>query len=97
MINNIKIAGLKYQITEIENLTRDNNCLGNCCGNSLNINIDKNLKEDVKKKTLLHETLEALNFEYNLEFEHNKICVLETALFAVIRDNTDLIKYLSEV
>ena len=97
MINNIKIAGLKYEINLIENLTRDHATLGSCCGNNLTINIDNGLKEDVKRKTLLHEIIEALNFEYDLEFQHNKICVLETALFALIRDNTELIKYLSEV
>jgi regulator of RNase E activity RraB len=97
MINNIKIAGMKYEVKETENLTRDHGSLGNCCGNNLTINVDKDLKEDVKKKTLLHEIIEALNFEYDLEFQHNKICVLETALFAVIKDNTELIKYLSEV
>ena len=90
------IAGLKYKIELEKNLARDANALGTHCGNIATIKVDEDLRGCVKKKTLLHEILEAINFEYELKLEHNILCIIESALFEIInnKDNEWLLDYI---
>lgn len=94
-MNKIFITGLEYEIEYTKNLARDSDALGTHNGNHAVIKIDVDLKPHVQQKVLLHEILEAINFEYSLKLEHDKICVLESSLFEVIRNNPDLLQYLS--
>ena len=92
-MNKIYIAGLEYDIEYIKHYARDAEALGSHCGNSCTIKIDTDLKLQVQQKTLIHEILEAINFEYSLKLEHDKICVLESGLFEVIKNNPELLRY----
>lgn len=96
MHDKIIIAGLEHSIILEKYIARDNNALGMHCGNSAIIKIDDDLNNNVKRKVLLHEILEAINYEYELKLEHNILSVLESALFEVFRnkDNRWLLKYL---
>ena len=87
----IKIGGLNYRVSQVENLARDNGALGRCCGNSRTIEIDSNLDEQVKEKTLIHEIIEAINFENQLNLEHWKISVLESSIYQILKDNGGII------
>lgn len=91
-MNKIYIAGLEYEIQYAKHYARDAEALGSHNGNNAVIKIDVDLKLQVKQKVLLHEIIEAINFEYSLKLEHDKICVLESALFEVIKNN-DLLEY----
>ena len=86
-MDKIYIAGLEYEIKYEKHYARDAEALGSHCGNNTTIKIDTDLKLQVQQKTLLHEIIEAINFEYSLKLEHDKICVLESALFEVIKNN----------
>lgn len=90
----IKIGGLYYKVLNIKNLARDFNVLGRCCGNSRTIELDFELDEQVKEKVFLHEILEAINYEYELKLEHEKISILESALYQVFIDNNIFNKFL---
>lgn len=87
------IDGLKYKVNFEKYLARDKEALGTHCGNSAIITIDIDLTLQVKQKTLLHEIIEALNYNYQLDLTHDKICVLETALFSVFKSNKNLLDY----
>lgn len=91
-IEKIKIGGINYKLKQMDNYARDFGMMGSHCGNSSEIIIDKGLAECRKYKTIIHEILEAINFEYELDLDHNKITTLETSLYAVIKDNKDLIQ-----
>jgi hypothetical protein len=88
----VKIGGIKYKIEYSKDLARDRGCLGECCCNSNVIRLDSDLSFHMERKTLLHEIIEAINFEYELKLEHTKISIIETALYQVIIDNAELIK-----
>lgn len=64
--------------------------MGSCCGNSSEIIIDADLENERQKKTIIHEIIEAFNFEYELELEHRKITVLESAFFDLLKNNQEL-------
>ena len=94
-IDSLRIGGVKYSVSFVKDYARDFNMLGSHCGNSSEINIDNGLSRERTEKTLLHEALEAINFEYELDLEHCKLTVLETALYAMIKDNEKLMKILT--
>lgn len=43
-------------------------------------------------QTLIHEVIEALNFELDLELEHHQITLLEHGIYQVIVDNPGFIE-----
>lgn len=90
-IKSILIAGIDYKVSFKENLARDNGTVGTFCGNNTEIRIDSGIPEQRKEKTLLHEILEGINYEYDLDLEHRKISVLETAIFTMLKDNKKFI------
>lgn len=87
----MKIGGFEYSITEIDDLARDRDCLGNSCGNNLQIQIDKSICKDLKAATLIHECIEQLNFLYELGLEHNVITTLGNSIHQIIKENKELI------
>lgn len=89
---NIKIGGINYEVKYKKNLARDRGNLGECCGNSAEIGLDEDINKNVKDKVLLHEIIEAINFEYELKLEHEKISILESTLYQIIIDNKKIIE-----
>jgi hypothetical protein len=98
MQDKLKIAGLDYEIKLEKYIARDSGALGMHCGNSAIIKVDADLRGSVKQKVLLHEVLEAINYEYELKLEHEKLSVLDSALFEIIKnkENAWLLKYIGE-
>lgn len=94
--NKLKICGMDCEITKVENYARDYNFLGTFCGNDSIIKLDNALKLNIEQKTLLHEIIEAINYQFELDLEHNKISTIESALFWIIKDNKWLLEYLKE-
>jgi hypothetical protein len=89
--DNIKIGAIEYKIIFVENLARDMDSLGRCCGNNRTIEIDKNLDGQIKEKVLIHEIIEAINIEYEFDFEHNIISKLATILYQILIDNDGIL------
>ncbi|SHH54639.1 hypothetical protein SAMN02745135_01154 [Caloranaerobacter azorensis DSM 13643] len=83
----IKIGGHTYICKFDDKLSRDTSANGMSCGNSLEIIIDSSLPEENQESVLLHEILEQINFRYELNLEHEKITILESALYQVLKDN----------
>jgi len=96
MENELRICGMNCKIEKVKNYARDYTFLGTFCGNDSIIKLDNDLKLEVEQKTLLHEIIESINYQFELDLEHNKISTLETALFGIIKDNKWLLEYLKE-
>ena len=92
----VKIGGLTYKCSLEKNLARDRNSLGESCGNELSITIDESTSQQTQNKTLIHEIIEQLNFNYDIDLEHHKICLIETGLYQVIVDNPGIFNFKEE-
>jgi hypothetical protein len=89
----IKIGGIMYEVTKVKNLARDRGCLGECCVNSAEIHLDEELSENLADKVLLHEIIEAINLENEMELKHRNITILESSLYQVLIDNPEIFKH----
>jgi len=85
----IKIGGCKYSVNFVDDLARDADAQGRSCGNALWIEVDSNLPKQNQESTIIHEILEQINYRYNIGLEHHQICLLETSIYQVIKDNWD--------
>lgn len=85
--NKIKIGGHIYTVNYTENLARDRDRIGESCADKLSIDIDKSLPQSMKESVFIHEILEQFNFVYNVGLEHKQIYDLETAIYALVKDN----------
>jgi len=94
MENELRICGMNCKIEKVKNYARDYTFLGTFCGNDSIIKLDNDLKLEVEQKTLLHEIIECINYQFELDLEHNKISTIESALFWILRDNKWLLEYL---
>jgi hypothetical protein len=54
--------------------------------------IDPTASMQARESTLIHEIIEALNYHLELGLEHKTVMQLETALYAVLKDNPNLFK-----
>ncbi len=88
----VKIGGHEYSCKVVPCLGRDYGADGRSCGNSLEIEIEETLPQQNKESVLIHEILEQINYRYELNLPHEKITILETALYQVIRDNPEIFK-----
>lgn len=95
-IKNIFIGAINYKITEVEGLASNHNALGRQCGNMAAIEIDINIPEKVKRKVLFHEILEAINYEFELNLEHEKITILESSILGCIKQNKEAFSLIIE-
>lgn len=77
-----------YEVEENSpNLTSYSDALGLCDNCNLKILIEKSLHPDVKEGILLHEIIEAINYQLQLGLPHSSIQSLATSLITVFRSN----------
>ena len=96
-IDTIRILGIDYGIEFVAPNIGESVSLpaGECLTTktTIRINTEANSGQHMKA-VLLHEIIEALNYRLELQLEHPQITQLESALFAVLNDNPNLVKYL---
>lgn len=82
----IRVAGFDYKIkvVDTDGLSGD---YGQCRHDEKEMVLDNIKHHDSLMSHLLHEVIEAINNVYDLDLEHHKIELLETALFQVLKDN----------
>ncbi len=85
----IKIGAYDYEIKMVDDLHKTN---GN--GNPATITskhqiiwIDTTQHIQEQESSLIHEILEAIDYHYAIKLDHDKLSVLETALYQVFKDN----------
>ena len=84
----LKILGYDFEII-LKDLLRDSasNKNGSAFLEEQKIWIDNNQNEEQQKSTFLHEIIEVINMANDLKFTHQQICVLETSLYQILKDN----------
>ena len=91
----VRILGIDYAVSVYPSKQRDS--FGLCRHDTCAIEISDSNSEQYARSVLLHEILEALNYRLELGLEHDKITILEAGLIQIIRDNTQLVKFLEKV
>lgn len=89
----LRIAGQDYEVFAEEEWMEGQ--LGGCNHRKPSLWVADSLAPPRQRQVLIHEILEALNFELDIDLEHHQIELLETGLFGLLRDNPQL--YTEEV
>ena len=61
--------------------------LGECLYKSKEIFINLDQSETEKIKTLIHEVIHCIEFEYKMEINHKSVVTLEVALYRILKLN----------
>lgn len=94
-MNKIKIKkGVDYEI-EISNLPDGDwgQCLSATKDEPGNISIRKGLSQKNTQRTLIHEVIHALDFEYNIDLTEKQVLLLEEAVVKLLHLN-DIRRYI---
>lgn len=87
----IKIGGQEFSILYDDNLNLDQDEYGNTNFRTLVITLENSLSQSVKSATLLHEIIEIINEQNELNLPHQKIQCISNAIFQILSDNRDLV------
>ena len=88
-ITKVKVGGLIYKIKYVHPHVIDGDC-GKFDANNLTILINESLSLEMQRTTILHEIIEAINYNYELNLKHNKITTLESTFFQILKENKQL-------
>lgn len=82
----LKVKDEEYRVAFVADIAGDNT-VGQCDPGNRVIHIENGQSREEMLKTFIHETLHALEFEYDIKISHKAIYKLEIAIFNFIRDN----------
>lgn len=85
----VKIGAHEFKIEMVMNLRNESGqaCCGMCNGSENHIKINPGYPQTTNEATLVHETIEAINYLYELGLEHRQITILEETLYQVLKEN----------
>lgn len=83
----IKILGHEYPVIFQDVNETGNDNMGTHDGLKTKIFLRSDLSESQKESTLLHEILEAIDYNLRLNLKHEQIFSLESGLYQVLKDN----------
>lgn len=83
----VDILGYKFQVTEQEELGELNGELGKMWPSKQIIFLDKKQCQEQKESSFIHEIIEAINAQLDLELPHKSIIALETGIYSVLKTN----------
>ncbi len=85
----LRVGSRIYRVRFVSSIRRNKNNLGICDEHRGEILIRKDLSEDEKLKTLVHELLHAMEFEYQIKMPHDAVYQYEEAIFDFLCANSD--------
>ena len=88
----LRIVGKNYAVIQTETPMVDD--CGQCDDNKQEIKISQGMAHDLERDTLLHEAIHAIDYCMQLNMSEKQVCGMGTALYALLGDNPDLLKYL---
>jgi hypothetical protein len=88
----LRIVGKNYAVETME-LGED---YGECNDQTQTIKIAKNIAHGMERDTLIHEAIHAIDYCMQLRMSEKQVCGLGTAIYALLADNPDLVKYIME-
>ena len=82
----LKIGSHVYNV---EHVDRGETDLGLCSPvkNEIIINSNPGISLSQQESTLIHEILEAIDYNYQLELNHKQITIISEAYYQVLKDN----------
>ncbi len=83
----IKIGALTYDVVLDPTLSAERRMFGELCPLTQKINIEANATKEQQQETLLHEIIEAINNNCELNLQHNQIQTLGFMLHQVLKDS----------
>lgn len=96
MITVVKVLGKPYQVIEKAVGCGGSRAFGEADHSALTIEIAAEQADAQKRDTLLHEVIHCIEFALHLEFEERQVHALASGLLCVLRDNPELVAYLTE-
>jgi hypothetical protein len=88
-MKSINILGVEYRVIIEDNLESLQENLGCVDLDHQIIYIRKDMSDSMIKSTLLHEVIEAINYQLELKMPHRVICGIEAGIFDVISCNSN--------
>lgn len=89
----IRILGFTFAVTQEDG--RDFNHAGEIDHNLQRIRIKPNRAPDETRETLLHEVIHGIAYASAVDLSERKVRALTRALYAVLRENPDLVAFLT--
>lgn len=84
----VKVAGIEYEVIEVENMERDFSSLGQILYTKGIIKLDKHIALDRKERVFVHELLHACFFEAGIEEQDEDVINrVGIVLHQVLKDN----------
>lgn len=81
------IDGKLFRVELRDERDAESTSYGACRVGTQHIWVSGNICPEQQAATLLHEVIEAINTEHELNLEHSTICTLETTLYQVLIGN----------
>ena len=86
--NQLTVGGQKYDVIITDRFKKDGNpSIGSCQPAHNKIWIEKDIPKTQKETTLLHEIIEIVNTNNDLQLNHQQISTLETQLYQILKEN----------
>jgi len=83
----LTIDGKTFRVELRDDRDGETTSYGTCRVGTQHIWVSSNICPEQQAATLLHEVIEAINTEHELNLDHSAICTLETALYQVLVSN----------
>ena len=88
----LRIVGKNYAV-EVMKLDAD---YGECNDQTQTIKVAEGLAHGLERDTLLHEAIHAIDYCMSLKMSEKQVNGLGAALYALLADNPELVKYIME-
>ena len=85
----VRLFGIEHEVVFVDNLARDHCKNGQYINQSRRIEISSHLNEQEKFGTFIHEVVECIVINLEMETEHNDITRFGTAFTQFMLDNAD--------
>lgn len=83
----LHIRDATYKVRFVKKISGESSTFGECCPVKQEIKIKKGLTLTETFNTFIHETLHAIEFEYDIDIPHSHVYVLEKALSDLLVTN----------
>jgi hypothetical protein len=86
----IKLFGHEIDVNIDEALERRTGAYGQFSVNTLSMSLDGQVPQSIRLATVIHESVEAINYFHELNLPHNVISSISTGIFELLAENKDV-------
>ena len=92
----VKVLGQTFTVSYVNGEPLDEDDLGECSVDKLTISVRDGLPVEKERLVVVHELVHAIEDVLGLKLREKQVEGLETGIYALIRDNPSLLRYLRE-